>query len=130
MFPISRLKNLLILLLALALPLQGYAAAAMVFCASSETAETSASSTPHHHADQQVQLSDHSATHAKHDAASHGKTSSSCSSCAACCIGMMPVSTTVAAKLPALSAHYTRLRLSGFVGYTPENPERPPSSLV
>src|SRR5207245_2572709 len=76
MFSMTRLKTLLILLLALALPLQGYAAAAMVFCASSETAEAGASSTPHHHSEQQAQLSDHSATHAKHDAASHGKTSS------------------------------------------------------
>ncbi|HWX03132.1 hypothetical protein [Collimonas sp.] len=134
MFSLTRLKNLLILLLALAIPLQGYAAAAMVFCGPEKPVAAMAASSAghagmaHHHADAQdaVQVlhgdSDHAST--------HDKSSTSCSSCAACCVGVLPVNAPLAAVQPLPVIHPLLFPLSGFVGYTPENPERPPSLLA
>ncbi|AIY40770.1 hypothetical protein LT85_1612 [Collimonas arenae] len=136
MFSITRLKNLLILLLALVLPLQGYAAAAMVFCGSENVVASNVVASPvtanhvshagmaHHQAD--AQTADQPA-HDDHDHASHDKSSSSCSSCAACCVGAPPMHSPVATARPLPITHPLPFPLSGFVGYTPENPERPPS---
>jgi hypothetical protein len=133
MFSLTRLKNLLILLLALALPLQGYAAAAMVFCGPEKPAVTQVVSSnagmSHHHADtRKAEL----AMHSGHDhASSHDKSSSasssSCSSCAACCVGVPSMHAPLAAVQPLPVIRPLLFPLSGFVGYTPENPERPPS---
>jgi len=131
MFSLTRLKNLLILLLALAIPLQGYAAAAMVFCGPEKPVAAMATGhagMAHHHAEaqnaEQVQHgdADHSGT--------HDKSSTSCSSCAACCVGVLPVNPPLAAVQPLPVIHPLLFPLSGFVGYTPENPERPPSLLA
>lgn len=138
MFSLTRLKNLLILLLALAIPLQGYAAAAMVFCGPEKPAVTMAASIAdhagmaHHHMEAQdagpVQHDDasHAASHDKSSTSS----STSCSSCAACCVGVLPVHAPLAAVQPLPLLHPVASPLSGFVGYTPENPERPPSLLA
>ena len=136
MFSLTRVKNLLILLLALAIPLQGYAAAAMVFCGPEKPAVTMAAGVAdhagmaHHHMDAKAQ----DAGQVQHDDASHAgapyKSSTSCSSCAACCVGVLPVNAPLAAVQPLPVIHPLLFPLSGFVGYTPENPERPPSLLA
>ncbi|MGB7194680.1 MAG: hypothetical protein WBD81_14595 [Collimonas pratensis] len=136
MFSLTRLKNLLILLLALAIPLQGYAAAAMVFCGPEKPAVTMTvgvadhAGMAHHHMDAKAQ----DAGQVQHDdashAGSHDKSSTSCSSCAACCVGVLPVNAPLAAVQPLPVIHPLLFPLSGFVGYTPENPERPPSLLA
>ncbi|MEO6918937.1 MAG: hypothetical protein ABI171_08000 [Collimonas sp.] len=131
MFSITRLKNLLILLLALALPLQGYAAAAMVFCGSENVTTSPVAANvaghagmAHHHADAQTAGQP---AHGGHDHASQGH---SCSSCAACCVGVLPMDSPLATLQPLPVIHPLSSPLSGFVGYTPENPERPPSLLA
>jgi hypothetical protein len=131
MLSLTRLKNLLILLLALAIPLQGYAAAAMVFCGPEKPVAANVSGhagMTHHHAEAQdagqVQHGD------SDHAASHDKSSTSCSSCAACCVGVLPVNAPLTAVQPLPVIHPVVFPLSGFVGYTPENPERPPSLLA
>ncbi len=133
MFAINRLRNLLILLLALTLPIQGYAAAAMVFCASEKVTLASTFSddaaTAHHMHVQNADLPS-KAQPGKHEHSSHDKNSSSCSSCAACCVGAISMHSALTAAQPLPPMHFTQLPLSGFVGYTPENPERPPSVLA
>lgn len=134
MFSLTRLKNLLILLLALAIPLQGYAAAAMVFCGPEKPVAAMAASAAghagmaHHHAEAQNagQIQHGDADHS----GSHDKSSTSCSSCAACCVGVLPVNVPLVAVQPLPVIHPVVFPLSGFVGYTPENPERPPSLLA
>ncbi|GAC1318195.1 MAG: hypothetical protein NVSMB28_06740 [Collimonas sp.] len=133
MFAMNRLKNLLILLLALTLPIQGYAAAAMVFCGSEKVTVASAAgdgdTTAHHMHAQNADLPAKDQQGA-HQHASHDKYSSSCSSCAACCVGAIPMQWALAAAQSLPAMHFTQFPLSGFVGYTPENPERPPSVLA
>jgi len=137
MFSIIRLKTLLILLLALAIPLQGYAAAAMVFCGSenvtaTRTAAATMHANPHHHADLQSAglTSTSTSMQGDHHNGAHDKASHSCSSCAACCIGVIPMPSTLAATQALAITHAIPFPLSGFVGYMPENPERPPSLLA
>ncbi|WP_211442115.1 hypothetical protein [Collimonas humicola] len=134
MFSLTRLKNLLILLLALAIPLQGYAAAAMVFCGPEKPAVALVAGVDghagmaHHHAETQ---SAGQVQHGDSDhAGSHDNSSTSCSSCAACCVGVLPVNAPLTAVQPLPVIHPVVFPLSGFVGYTPENPERPPSFLA
>lgn len=133
MFAMNRLRNLLILLLALTLPIQGYAAAAMVFCGSEKVTMVSAvgdgGATAHHMHAQNADLPS-KAQHGNHDHSSHDKNSSSCSSCAACCVGAIPMQSALLAAQPLPATHFTQFPFSGFVGYTPENPERPPSVLA
>ncbi|WP_211452717.1 hypothetical protein [Collimonas antrihumi] len=133
MSAMNRLKNLLILLLALTLPIQGYAAAAMVFCGSEKVTVASAvgagDATVHHMHAQNADLPA-KVQHGNHEHSSHDKNSSSCSSCAACCVGAIPVELALSATQPLPAMHFTQFPISGFVGYTPENPERPPSILV
>ena len=136
MFSLTRLKNLLILLLALAIPLQGYAAAAMVFCGPEKPAVTMAATVAghagmaHHHMDAEAQDAGQVQHGDASHAGSHDKSSTSCSSCAACCVGVLPVHAPLAAVQPLPVIHPLLFPLSGFVGYTPENPERPPSRLA
>ncbi|SDY87201.1 hypothetical protein SAMN04515617_12625 [Collimonas sp. OK242] len=133
MFAMNRLKNLLILLLALTLPIQGYAAAAMVFCGSEKITAASAAgdgdATAHHMHAQNADLPS-KARHGGHEHSAQDKNSSSCSSCAACCVGAIPMQSALPAAQALPAMHFTQLPLSGFVGYTPENPERPPSVLA
>ncbi|AMO99297.1 hypothetical protein CAter282_1412 [Collimonas arenae] len=135
MFSIIRLKNLLILLLALAIPLQGYAAAAMVFCGSenvtaARTAAATMHASSHHRADLQSAGLTSTSMQGDHHNGAHDKVSHSCSSCAACCIGVIPMPSTLAATQALAITHAIPFPLSGFVGYMPENPERPPSLLA
>ncbi|SFB29656.1 hypothetical protein SAMN04515620_13732 [Collimonas sp. OK607] len=130
MFAMNQLRNLLILLLALTLPIQGYAAAAMVFCASEKATAVSDDAAMAHHMHAQNADVPSKAQHGNLEHSSHDKNSSSCSSCAACCVGVIPMQSALSAAQPFPPMHFTQFPLSGFVGYTPENPERPPSVLA
>lgn len=83
----SATRLLLTFMLLLALPLQGFAAAAMISCAPS-----------HHGLPTTATMHDDAAAHAHHDDGDHDPAASpahgkhACSACAACCIGgaLMP----------------------------------------
>lgn len=127
---LPRLKTILLLLLALLIPLQGYATASMVFCASPHAAMTSAPS----HRVMQVAAPDNHQMHQPAPAvAESGRTQdqehTSCA-CTTCCSGMMSALLQTTRQSPSVAEQHIPAILSGFVGYTPENPERPPSTLM
>ena len=113
-----RFRTLLLWLMVLALPLQGFAAASMLFCgagASSSSDLVLASPAMAHHA------ADNSGVQQKHFGATH-----KCSACAACCsavwINELPV--TAAAESPPPSDLFEPIVLIQVV--TSPLPEKPP----
>lgn len=145
-----RAKIFLLWLLALAIPVQGFAAVLQSACAPMQHAMSmdampamTTSPAHQHHAGMDMSMSaDHSAPsghamdHTMADANSdtqaphHSlhKASSSCSSCATCNVGAVIPLALNALPAPDLpSREFLALPTSGFVGYTPENPDRPPS---
>ncbi|MEN2675284.1 hypothetical protein [Herbaspirillum huttiense] len=138
-----RAKLLLLWLLALAIPVQGFAAVLQACAPSLQQAvqhhapAVQAHQMQHEHHEQQA----HQGHHADHGAATQitsadasdtqhqqHHTHSSCSFCAACTVGgLLPLalSTPPAPDLP--SREFIALPASGFVGYLPENPDRPPA---
>ncbi|MCI1015171.1 hypothetical protein HWE04_15045 [Herbaspirillum sp. C7C2] len=145
-----RAKILLLWLLALAIPLQGFAAVLQA-CApamqpqhhgqhhagqASATAMT-AEATPADPADQAAQHHAHhhpmAQTLADSDpppASPHGTqhANASCSFCAACTVGAILPLALATVPAPDLPSHdYLVQPASGFVGYLPENPDRPPA---
>lgn len=122
---LSATRILLTIMLLLALPLQGFAAAAMMNCAPS-----------HHGLPGSAVVHEDAAPHAHHHDSDHDPASTSsrgkhaCSACAACCIGgaLMPS----ALRLPDdLSAHLrpllARVTPPAFIT---EGTERPPRHLL
>ncbi|MBC7207194.1 MAG: hypothetical protein H5U27_11830 [Methyloversatilis sp.] len=117
----SATRLLLTFLLLLALPLQGFAAAAMISCAPS-----------HHGLQTTVTLHDDAAAHAHHQGGDHDPVSTpshgkhACSACAACCIGgaLMPS----ALRLPGdFSTHLRPLPAPVIPpAFITEGTERPP----
>ncbi|PLY61521.1 hypothetical protein HBH1_00498 [Herbaspirillum sp. BH-1] len=145
-----RAKILLLWLLALAIPLQGFAAVLQA-CApamqpqhhgqhhagqASATA-TTAEAAPADPADQAAQHHAHhhpmAQTLADSDpapASPHGTqhANASCSFCAACTVGAILPLALATVPAPDLPSHdYLVQPASGFVGYLPENPDRPPA---
>jgi hypothetical protein len=137
---IARTKIFLLWLLALAIPVQGFAAA-QLGCASPHPLQMSSnisnmsmpamSMTDMQHDAGMIQ---HSAHHQQHQqlpadpAHSHHSASSSCSSCSACTIGaMLPLALDKLMHLPLPADVHIAMTAHGYVGYMPENPERPPS---
>jgi uncharacterized protein involved in copper resistance len=140
---IARTKIFLLWLLALAIPVQGFAAAAQLGCASPHPAQMTsnishvshlsmpAMSMPdrqhdagmmQHSAHQQHQQLPADPAHAHHSA------SASCSSCSVCTIGaILPLALDKLMHLPLPADVHIAMTTHGYVGYTPENPERPPS---
>ncbi|WP_050462510.1 hypothetical protein [Herbaspirillum autotrophicum] len=144
----TRTKIFLLWLLAFAIPLQGFAATVQAACAPAHqqhqmTAATQASASTHHmHGGDAAATAEVAAlSHAMHASAGEApatghdghphQASTSCSSCAACCVGaLLPLALNDFSDLPRVSAIYGSNTAHGFVGYTPENPERPPSVLA
>ena len=61
----------------------------------------------------------------------HKASSASCSSCSVCTIGaVLPLALDKLINLPVAADIHVADTPHGFVGYTPENPERPPSLSV
>lgn len=144
----TRTKIILLWLLAFAIPLQGFAAVVQAACAPAHQqhqmpANAAIPATMHHlHDASDAATTDVAAlSHAAHATASEvpaknhdghpHQASTSCSSCAACCVGaLLPLALSDFSALPRTSAIYGINTSHGFVGYTPENPERPPSSFL
>lgn len=142
-----RAKILLLWLLALAIPLQGFAAVLQACAPAMQATQQHAQ----HHGQQQAgqasataMTADQTAQHHAHHhpmtqtladsdpapAPSHGTqhADASCSFCAACTVGAilpLALATVPAPDLPSLD--YLVQPASGFVGYLPENPDRPPA---
>ncbi|MFJ9449675.1 MULTISPECIES: hypothetical protein [unclassified Herbaspirillum] len=134
----SRVKILLLWLLAFAIPVQGFAAAVQAGCAPSHPMQMSAMVAPaaadaHHHAghdmhDVNTQADTDHPSHTQHQ---HKASSASCSSCSVCTIGaVLPLALDKLIILPVSADIHVADTPHGFVGYTPENPERPPSLSV
>ncbi|MES2105298.1 MAG: hypothetical protein V4634_14855 [Pseudomonadota bacterium] len=116
----------LLCMLILAIPVQGLAAATMLYCG-----------TEHHHT--MVGDHDHDAQDQHHhDAAatmsgqSHGDASTAkhaidkCSSCAACCIGAAMLTASVNPAIPHPSSEKIDLVFSSHAGHISDGLERPP----
>ncbi|NUT60771.1 hypothetical protein [Herbaspirillum sp. C9C3] len=137
-----RAKLLLLWLLMLAIPVQGLAAMLQA-CAPGQrqSLQHHASAMPHahqahqahqthqgHHADHlaaaQVAAADDTQTQHHQQPQAHG----SCSFCAACTVGgLLPLALTAPPAPDLPSREFIALPASGFVGYLPENPDRPPA---
>jgi hypothetical protein len=149
-----RAKILLLWLLALAIPLQGFAAVLQA-CAPAMQAQQHVQHHPQHQAGQAsptamtaeglpANPADQAAQHHAHHhpmaqtladsdpapASSHGTqhANASCSFCAACTVGAILPLALATVPAPDLPSHdYLVQPASGFVGYLPENPDRPPA---
>ncbi|HZG20136.1 MAG TPA: hypothetical protein VE092_08990 [Herbaspirillum sp.] len=142
-----RAKILLLWLLALAIPLQGFAAVLQACAPAMQATQQHAQ----HHGQQQagqasatVMTADQTAQHHAHHhpmtqtladsdpapAPSHGTqhANASCSFCATCTVGAILPLALATVPAPDLPSHdYLVQPASGFVGYLPENPDRPPA---
>jgi hypothetical protein len=134
------LRLVLTCLLALALPLQGYAAGSMLLCGPLHQGQASvgqaqpADAHQHHAAH-----ADEASAHAAHDAVqpdAHGaddgagQVIAKCSLCAACCASAAIVpQAVVLGALPAQSS-YVALQTEARAGFTPGGIERPPRAFL
>lgn len=138
-----RAKLFLLCLLALAIPVQGFAAALQA-CAPAvqSSARHHAPAAPaahsagmqhahhdpqgHHGAAAQTVTADSAETSHQPDLQHH--TQASCSFCAACTVGgLLPLALSAPPAPDLPSREFIALPASGFVGYLPENPDRPPA---
>ena len=147
----SRVKILLLWLLAFAIPVQGFAAAVQAGCAPSHQMPVMvapAAADAYHHAGHDMHnVYDMHNMHNMHDVSTQADTDhpsqtqhphkapsascSSCSSCSVCTIGaILPLALDKLINLPVAADIHVADAPHGFVGYTPENPERPPSPSV
>jgi hypothetical protein len=136
-------KTFLLWLLAFALPMQGYAAAAMFGCEAAlphaavsqeEFGHEHAVMSPMHdgeflHHDSMQQVSD---SHAQsHDSSDRHAHASSCSMCAACCVGMAMMPAALDWHPPhAASLLRAAFLVVSFSGHIPPGIERPPRTIV
>jgi hypothetical protein len=137
------LKTFLLWLLAFALPMQGYAAATMFDCeAALPQAAVALEESGHdhavmshmhggefHHHDSMQQVSDgHAQSHGSSDRHAHA---SSCSLCAACCVGIPMMSAALGWHPPhAGSLLQAAFLVVSFSGHIPPGIERPPRTIV
>ncbi|WP_050476905.1 hypothetical protein [Herbaspirillum rhizosphaerae] len=144
----SRVKIFLLWLLAFAIPVQGFAAALQMGCATSpQTPAIHEAAAPAFSMDEHSAHGMH-AMHSMHDTNMraqadtgpatdhamphlHKASAASCSSCSVCTIGaILPLALDKLINLPVAADIHVAMVQHGFVGYTPENPERPPSLPV
>lgn len=131
-----RAKLLLLWLLALAIPVQGVAAVLQACAPAMQHHAPVAQSTqmPHAHQAQHEHHAGHVAAlqiatadtpdtqHQQHHA------NATCSFCAACTVGgLLPLALSAPPAPDLPSREFIALPASGFVGYLPENPDRPPA---
>ncbi|WP_406851174.1 hypothetical protein ABEB33_08155 [Herbaspirillum huttiense] len=135
-----RAKLLLLWLLALAIPVQGFAAVLQACAPSQQQAVQHHAPAVQAHQMQHDQQA-HQGHHADHGAATQitsadasdtqhqqHHTHSSCSFCAACTVGgLLPLALSAPPAPDLPSREFIALPASGFVGYLPENPDRPPA---
>ncbi|MGY4830446.1 hypothetical protein ACVNIS_17885 [Sphaerotilaceae bacterium SBD11-9] len=123
-------RTLLMCLLMLALPVQGWAMQRMLFCTPDPHAVVHAPAemehSAHHHmdhskADASVAAADAQPHHAD---AGHGK----CSACASCCTGLALLATALAFGATPPAPTYTAAVFTGHSGHVPHRLDRPPRS--
>jgi uncharacterized protein involved in copper resistance len=139
---IARTKIFLLWLLALTIPVQGLAAVTQLACApghqmqmatNMHMAHTDAAmhlmhAMPMAHMEHMAHSTGQHDQHSPQDQQHHQASASSCSSCTVCTIGaILPLALDQLLHLPFPADIHIALIEQGFVGYTPENPERPPS---
>ena len=137
-----RVRTVLLWLLLLALPMQGYAAATMVNCGSNHHrmaaaakfgGATSASAAAHHvhHGMQGSHVHDESAGSNKHDIHPSDPASKfKCSACAACCVGAaLPIAPLVFATAAPSGAPPDFFSI-GPIGFLTDGPDRPPRTSL
>jgi len=123
-------RTLLLWLLVMAIPIQGFSAATMLSCKSLHTspwAKIHAASSHVHHDDMHQLAGNTSDT--SHDASTQLEKSdpASCSVCAACCIGAAVIPSSMAWTV--VHNHSEQVLISPpmlATGHTPAGPERPP----
>lgn len=150
-------RTVLAWLLMLAIPMQGFAATAMLFCApshhsvvstitASQVAAPALQASEHHHADMQ-QSAHHeyasdvssSTTSAAPDSLDLTKTTplkigkladGKCSACATCCTGSALVGTVLMNSVAMTGSDSIPFALESFVSYVPEGFDPPPRSIL
>ena len=130
------LRYVMACLLALALPAQGLANAAMLHCGSSHErmhTQSPAFQAADHH-EHHAEHGDH-AEHAGHDPVAPDKLTDlgqyKCSSCASCCAGIALLSAMPQLVVPELGATVFAVLTPGIAAFATDGPDRPPRrSLV
>ena len=125
-------KLFLVVLLALSLPVQSFAAVSMI-CASSEVADDEASTSPHHHqpgaADGHAVVADSNDHEGHHHNGGHHV--HACPTCASCCVGAaLPVAPTVSASADLIHFSVPLPPNAGVVLFLTSGIERPPRSIL
>jgi len=117
-------RRLLLCLLVLALPVQGFAAALRLGCAAARAVEAS-TPLPCHESMQAAPVDDAAGDEEGGPAAAHP-----CSACAACHAQAAIAAPAVAERVAALHGVYVGARLAWPAGHLSETLERPPRSLL
>jgi hypothetical protein len=119
-------RLLLLCLMALALPMQGYAAAGAVHCAALHERMYAAVAADHHHGDLATAGHHHETAPGEHDAGKGSPAGFKCSACAACCVALGLPST--AWVPPAVHAGSTGPEIvsASPAAFLTSGPERPP----
>jgi hypothetical protein len=119
-------QTILIWLMLLAVPVQGFAAASMLLCEPIVVSH-SGSSPPHHHEQTQLSQDGEHAHHHQHTGKHH--TADKCGACAACCIAVA-MTAPASAVLPQMHIDSERIAaLDAFPSsVVPDYPDRPPQA--
>jgi hypothetical protein len=127
------------LLLALSLPLQGFAATSMLMCGPSH--QVPSQSMPAHHATAQPHAHDMAAANAAHhgavaapgdsdDAGNGAETYRKCSQCAACNVTLAPAPPLLVLHEARVADHYEPVQIEPGAGFLTGGIERPPRSIL
>ncbi|MCU6435074.1 hypothetical protein LPB67_14950 [Undibacterium sp. Jales W-56] len=116
----------LLCMMILAIPVQGVAAATMLYCGTEHHHASVSDQDQHeqheHHHDAAEKLSHHS----PHSDAAAKLSKDKCSSCAACCIGAAMVTESLIQNSPSPSSEKIDLVFSSHFGHISDGLERPP----
>lgn len=126
-------RRLLIWIMLIALPLQSYAAAGMIYCAPTHHAVGAVADSAHVHAEPDAHAHHHddmamADEHSDHDhSAPYKNGASKCSACSACCLGIAVIGTLdsrihLPAGSPIMVARATHAHTSAIL----DGPQRPP----
>lgn len=111
----TRIHRLLLILLMLGLPVQAFAAASMLVCASVHPAMPA-----------QMSLAD-DAMAGCHESEPSSPQAHDCKHCTVCALASaLPIPATDTTRWAALVPHFQPLSVVGFSGFIPDGPERPP----
>jgi hypothetical protein len=120
---------MMVWLMLLAIPVQGFASATMLLC-EPIVASASASATPGPH-DHAAMLAAQSSDTPDQPASSGQHTAAKCSACAAFCLGVvMMTSTQSVLPMLDLPSQHTAVALSLLPSVVPDHPERPPQTSL